>query len=100
LRNAEEEVGRAEKRLKLALTRLREFRDKEGIIDPRKTADATVALAGRVRDGQVLRSVQALTPAFRGSHKSRRGASGLYNGPFLDSEPYNFNELCGIEIRA
>jgi len=50
LRNAEDEVDRAEKRLKLALTRLREFRDKEGIIDPRKTADATVALAGRVRD--------------------------------------------------
>jgi capsular polysaccharide transport system permease protein len=50
MRNAEGEVGRAEKRLKSALTRLRDFRDKEGIIDPRKTADATVALAGRVRD--------------------------------------------------
>src|SRR5215472_477211 len=36
--------------LKSALARLREFRDKEGLIDPRKTAEATQALAGRVRD--------------------------------------------------
>ena len=36
--------------MKTALVRLREFRDREGIIDPRKTADATQALAGRVRD--------------------------------------------------
>jgi capsular polysaccharide transport system permease protein len=55
LRDAEEEVGRAEKRLKSALIRLRDFRDKEGIIDPRKTADATVALAGRVR-GELVRA--------------------------------------------
>jgi capsular polysaccharide transport system permease protein len=60
LRNAEEEVGRAERRLKLALTHLREFRDKEGIIDPRKTADATVALAGRVRD-EIVRADTELT---------------------------------------
>jgi capsular polysaccharide transport system permease protein len=50
MRNSEKEVRRAEKRLKTALGLLREFRDKEGIIDPRKTADATQALAGRVRD--------------------------------------------------
>jgi len=61
LRNAEDEVGRAEKRLKLALTRLREFRDKEGIIDPRKTADATVALAGRVRDELVRADTELST---------------------------------------
>jgi len=61
LRNAEEEVGRAEKRLKAALTRLREFRDKEGIIDPRKTADATVALAGRVRDELVRTDTELAT---------------------------------------
>jgi capsular polysaccharide transport system permease protein len=61
LRNAEEEVGRAEKRLKSALTRLREFRDKEGIIDPRKTADATVALAGRVRDELVRADTELST---------------------------------------
>ena len=50
LRNSEKEVRRAERRMKTALMRLREFRDREGIIDPRKTADATQALAGRVRD--------------------------------------------------
>src|SRR6516165_2335601 len=61
LRNAEEEVGRAEKRLKSALTRLREFRDKEGTIDPRKTADATVALAGRVRDELVRADTELST---------------------------------------
>jgi len=61
LRNADEEVGRAEKRLKSALARLREFRDKEGIIDPRKTADATVALAGRVRDELVRAGTELST---------------------------------------
>ena len=61
LRNAESEVGRAEKRLKAALTRLREFRDQEGIIDPRKTADATVALAGRVRDELVRTDTELAT---------------------------------------
>ena len=61
LRNGEDEVGRAEKRLKSALTRLREFRDKEGIIDPRKTADATVALAGRVRDELVRTDTELST---------------------------------------
>jgi len=61
LTNAEEEVGRAEKRLKSALTRLRDFRDKEGIIDPRKTADATVALAGRVRDELVRTDTELST---------------------------------------
>ena len=61
LRNAEDEVGRAEKRLKSSLTRLREFSDKEGIIDPRKTADATVALAGRVRDELVRADTELST---------------------------------------
>src|SRR5580704_12473814 len=50
LSNSEKEVRRAERRLKATLARLREFRDREGIIDPRKTADATRALAGRIRD--------------------------------------------------
>jgi capsular polysaccharide transport system permease protein len=61
LQNAEDEVGRAERRLKSALTRLREFRDREGIIDPRKTADATVALAGRVRDELVRTDTELST---------------------------------------
>ena len=50
LRDSEQEVRRAEQRLSGALVRLRQFRDQEGVIDPRKTAEATAALAGRVRD--------------------------------------------------
>jgi capsular polysaccharide transport system permease protein len=61
LHNAKEEVGRAEKRLKSALARLRDFRDREGIIDPRKTADATNALAGRVRDELVRADTELST---------------------------------------
>ena len=42
------------------LARLREFRDREGIIDPRKTADATQALAGRIRD-EIVRTETELS---------------------------------------
>jgi capsular polysaccharide transport system permease protein len=61
LRNSEQQVRRSEKRLKTALARLREFRDKEGLIDPRKTADATQALAGRVRDELVRTDTELST---------------------------------------
>src|SRR6516165_3637179 len=61
MRNSEKEVHRAEKRLKTALVKLREFRDREGIIDPRKTADATQALAGRVRDELVRTDTELST---------------------------------------
>ena len=61
LHNAKEEVGRAEKRLKSALARVRDFRDEQGIIDPRKTADATTALAGRVRDELVRADTELST---------------------------------------
>jgi capsular polysaccharide transport system permease protein len=50
LRDSENEVRQAERRLAAALAKLRDFRDKEGVIDPRKTADASAALDGRVRD--------------------------------------------------
>jgi capsular polysaccharide transport system permease protein len=50
LRDCEDEVRRAEQRLSRALAQLRQFRDREGVIDPRKTAEATTALAGRLRD--------------------------------------------------
>jgi capsular polysaccharide transport system permease protein len=61
LRNSDKEVRRAERRLKAALARLREFRDKEGVIDPRKTADATQALAGRVRDELIRADTELAT---------------------------------------
>jgi capsular polysaccharide transport system permease protein len=46
-------VDTAERRLSTALARLREFRDKEGLVDPNKAADAREALAYRVRDALV-----------------------------------------------
>ena len=61
LRNSEKEVHRAERRLKTTLSRLAEFRDREGIIDPRKTADATQALAGRIRDEIVRTDTELAT---------------------------------------
>jgi capsular polysaccharide transport system permease protein len=53
LRGAATEVDAAERRLSTALRRLREFRDKEGLIDPNKAADAREALVDRLRDALV-----------------------------------------------
>jgi capsular polysaccharide transport system permease protein len=50
LRNSERDLAVAERRLTAAQARLREYRDKEGLIDPHKAADANAALAGRLRD--------------------------------------------------
>jgi capsular polysaccharide transport system permease protein len=47
---AGDEVVRAEARLKSTLAKIREFRDREGLIDPGKTADATAMLATKLRD--------------------------------------------------
>ena len=46
-------VDEAERRLGTALSRLREFRDKAGLIDPSKAADASEALADRLLDALV-----------------------------------------------
>lgn len=50
LRQAQQDVKTAETRLKTALAQLRAFRDKEGVIDPHRSAAASSALAGQVRD--------------------------------------------------
>jgi capsular polysaccharide transport system permease protein len=50
VRNAEAEVAQAEARLKTVLADIRAFRDREGLIDPGKTAEATGTLAARLRD--------------------------------------------------
>ena len=55
LRQSENDVKTAERRLAAALAQLRDYRDKEGLIDPGKAADANAALAGRLRD-EVLRA--------------------------------------------
>jgi capsular polysaccharide transport system permease protein len=61
LRNSEQDVRRTEQRLATALVKLRRFRDKEGVIDPRKQADASAALDGRVRDDLVRADTQLST---------------------------------------
>jgi capsular polysaccharide transport system permease protein len=53
LRESATAVDSAERRLSAALVRLREFRDKQGLIDPNKAADARGALADRLRDALV-----------------------------------------------
>jgi capsular polysaccharide transport system permease protein len=53
LHDAREEVAQAEARLAAALARLREYRDQQGLIDPGKAADATGALADKLREALV-----------------------------------------------
>jgi len=47
---AETEVASAETRLRAALAAIRDFRDKEGMIDPGKAAEATATLSTKLRD--------------------------------------------------
>jgi capsular polysaccharide transport system permease protein len=47
---AEHDVEKSERRLAAALARLRDYRDKEGLIDPYKSVDANAALVLRLRD--------------------------------------------------
>jgi capsular polysaccharide transport system permease protein len=53
LRESQTAVDNAARRLSTALARLREFRDKEGLIDPFKAADARAALADRLGEALV-----------------------------------------------
>jgi capsular polysaccharide transport system permease protein len=61
LRDSKREVQEAEQRLTAGLARLRDYRDKEGLIDPHKAADANAALAGRLRDELVRASTELST---------------------------------------
>ncbi|HTZ37265.1 MAG TPA: hypothetical protein VMB84_14635 [Stellaceae bacterium] len=58
---AQAELGAAEHRLKAALAAIHAFRDKEGLIDPGKTADATAALQARLRDELLKTNAQIAT---------------------------------------
>jgi capsular polysaccharide transport system permease protein len=49
LRHAETDLAQAEARLQSVLDKVRAFRDREGMIDPAKTAEATGQLATRLR---------------------------------------------------
>ena len=61
LRHAEEELAHAEARLKAVLGDLRAFRDREGMIDPAKTAEASGALTTRLRDDLVRANAELAT---------------------------------------
>jgi capsular polysaccharide transport system permease protein len=50
LSHANTELAQAEDRLKAVLARVRAFRDREGLIDPARTAEANGTLAARLRD--------------------------------------------------
>ncbi len=53
LAHANAELAQAEDRLKTVLARTRAFRDREGMIDPARAAEASGALAARLRDDLV-----------------------------------------------
>jgi capsular polysaccharide transport system permease protein len=61
LRDAKDEVARSESRLQAALARLRNFRDRQGLIDPNQAANSSQALADRVRDALVKARTQLTT---------------------------------------
>jgi capsular polysaccharide transport system permease protein len=61
LRHAEAELSQAENRLKSVLGDIRAFRDREGIIDPARTAEATGALDTRLRDELVRTNAELAT---------------------------------------
>jgi capsular polysaccharide transport system permease protein len=54
-------VQAAERRVSAADAQLRAYRDRKGLIDPHKTADASAALAGRLRDELVRADTQLAT---------------------------------------
>ena len=68
--------------LAAALAQLRDYRDRQGLIDPRKAADANAALAGRLRNELMraqtdLSTMKEYAPAGRcpGAQAPRRRAS-------------------------
>jgi capsular polysaccharide transport system permease protein len=58
LGHAQADLQQAETRLDTVLARLRAFRDREGVIDPRQTANSTEALAAGIRDELVSAKTQ------------------------------------------
>jgi capsular polysaccharide transport system permease protein len=61
LRDSDSDVRQAERRLAAALIKLSDFRDRQGVVDPRKTADASATLDGRVRDDLVRANTELST---------------------------------------
>jgi capsular polysaccharide transport system permease protein len=61
LRHAEAELAQAENRLKAVLGDIRAFRDREGLIDPVRTAEATGLIDNRLRDELVRANAELST---------------------------------------
>lgn len=61
LQHAKADLAQAESRLKSVLGDIRAFRDREGLIDPAKTADATGALTTQLRDELVRANAELST---------------------------------------
>lgn len=61
LRQSEAEVATAEKRLSGVLTEIRDFRDRQGLIDPTKTADANAETAARLREDLIRANTRLAT---------------------------------------
>ncbi len=61
LGHAEGELAQAESRLKAVLGDIRAFRDREGLIDPARTAEGTGVLATRLRDELVRTTAELST---------------------------------------
>ncbi len=61
LRHAEAELAQAENRLKAVLGDVRAFRDREGLIDPVRTAEATGLIDNRLRDELVKANAELST---------------------------------------
>jgi capsular polysaccharide transport system permease protein len=59
--HAEADLAATEARLTASLDKIREFRDKSGLIDPDKAADATAQLANKVRDDLIKANAQLAT---------------------------------------
>ena len=59
--HAEADVASTEARLTAALGKIREFRDKSGLIDPGKAADATAQLTNKLRDDLIKANAQLAT---------------------------------------
>ena len=59
--HAEAEVAQSETRLKAALGEVRAFRDREGVIDPGRSAEAAGSLAARLRDELVRTNAELST---------------------------------------
>jgi capsular polysaccharide transport system permease protein len=61
LHHAEAELVQAESRLKSVLAEMRAFRDREGLIDPARTAETTGLLSARLRDELVRAKSEVAT---------------------------------------